>query len=163
MHPHNRTLTIITAALLLLALAIAPAAAFSGAGSGTQADPYIITTPAELQAINDDLSAHYKLGNDIDLSDFDWVPIAFSGHNDFSSIYFSGSLDGDGHKISNLQIANSQLSTSKFYGLISSANGASFSSIWLDGFDIKNTGAVPSNIRIYLAGLAVHATNCNLR
>ena len=72
----------------------AATAAYTGNGSGTEADPYIITTPAELQSIRDDLSAHYKLGNDIDMSSFSWSKISS----------FSGSLNGNGYKISNLQL-----------------------------------------------------------
>lgn len=42
-------------------------------GSGTASDPYIITNSQELQAMNYDLSAHYKLGNNIDASNTsDW-------------------------------------------------------------------------------------------
>ena len=73
----------------------AATAAYTGSGSGTQADPYIITTQAELQSINDDLTAHYKLGNDIVLSS------SFSTIGSASS-RFSGVLDGDGFAIINL-------------------------------------------------------------
>lgn len=38
-------------------------------GSGTVADPYIVETLADLQAITDDPAAHYKLGADIDAAD----------------------------------------------------------------------------------------------
>jgi hypothetical protein len=42
---------------------------FSGAGSGTELDPYIITTLAQLQEMRDDVNACYALGNDIDAGD----------------------------------------------------------------------------------------------
>lgn len=38
-------------------------------GSGTVSDPYIITTPEQLDMMRQNLSAHYKLGADIDLSE----------------------------------------------------------------------------------------------
>jgi hypothetical protein len=41
------------------------AAAFSGSGSGTLADPYQITTCAQLQEMNESLRANYTLMNDI--------------------------------------------------------------------------------------------------
>ncbi|MGO0062939.1 hypothetical protein ACTID9_23445 [Brevibacillus fluminis] len=48
-------------------------------GDGTPANPYIITTAEELANIRTNLSASYKLGDDIDLSDFSegegWEPI----------------------------------------------------------------------------------------
>jgi len=81
-------------------------------GSGTEDDPYIITTATELQLINDDRDAHYKLGNDIDASD----TATWNGGSGFEPIgdaptqsgnnpdLFFGTLDGDGHTISGLTI-----------------------------------------------------------
>jgi hypothetical protein len=40
---------------------------FSGTGSGTESDPYIITNVDQFQEMNDDLTAWYALGNDINL------------------------------------------------------------------------------------------------
>ena len=40
----------------------------AGGGSGTPGDPYVVSTVEELQAIRQDLAAHYVLGNDIDAS-----------------------------------------------------------------------------------------------
>jgi hypothetical protein len=48
----------------------AATAAYTGSGSGTQADPYIITTPAQLEEISNNLNGYYQLGNDIDLSGY---------------------------------------------------------------------------------------------
>lgn len=91
MKPTHLLAALFLTALIASAL-IAPAAAFSGAGSGTEASPYIITTPAQLQEINNDLDGYYKLGNNIDMSGFNWSPVSS----------FSGVLDGDGYTISNL-------------------------------------------------------------
>ena len=87
--------------LLLLAccLLIAPAAA--AGGSGTAADPYIIQTAAELQSIQNNLAAYYKLANDINLSGVTWTPIGSS------AAPFTGSFDGNSHTISNLIISQS--------------------------------------------------------
>jgi len=66
-------------------------------GSGTTDDPYEIATAADLVAINDyDINSHYVLVADIDMSDMIWAtsPIFF----------FNGTLDGQGHTISNLTI-----------------------------------------------------------
>ena len=84
-------------------------------GSGTQADPYIIKTPAQLDRVRYNLSAHFKLGNDINLTPYlafggagrakwgtrGWEPIG----NSLSS--FTGSFDGNGHKITGLWIDRS--------------------------------------------------------
>ena len=92
---------ILLAILLICILFIGTgAAAYSGSGSGTASDPYIITTPAQLQSMKDGLTSHYQLGNDIDMTTWlqsnTWTPIGGS------SSAFSGSLDGNGHTISNL-------------------------------------------------------------
>lgn len=62
----------------VLLLAVFPctntkAATYSG--SGTMADPYLVQTAEQLQGIRDNLSAHYKLANTIDLSGKDFKPI----------------------------------------------------------------------------------------
>ncbi len=66
-------------------------------GSGTPDDPYEIATAEDLAAINDyDINAHYVLTADIDMSGMIWAtaPIFF----------FNGTLNGQGHTISNLTI-----------------------------------------------------------
>lgn len=87
---------------------------FAG-GAGTEADPWQIATAEQLDLIRNDLTAHYVLTADIDLSGFEnWVPIgAFQPlsdapedaeipHPDYA---FTGSFDGAGHTISNLKAA----------------------------------------------------------
>lgn len=76
-------------------------------GSGTQADPYIISDADDLQAIENDLTAYYELGGDIDASaTSDWnsgagfLPI---GQTDG----FTGNFDGKGYSISDLYIDRS--------------------------------------------------------
>ncbi|MBO5510031.1 MAG: hypothetical protein J5962_06190, partial [Lachnospiraceae bacterium] len=56
------------------------AATASFEGAGTEAEPYQITTAAELALLAKDSETYktscFKLMNDIDLSDYEWVPIA---------------------------------------------------------------------------------------
>jgi hypothetical protein len=75
-------------------------------GSGTADDPYVISTAAELQAMEDDLDAHYELGADIDAAEtVDWNGGAgFDPVGPNTSTEFTGSLDGNGHSISELTI-----------------------------------------------------------
>ena len=100
-----------------------PAApSFSGTGSGTQADPYIITTAAQLQtiasAINEGNSykgAYFKLGADIDLSSVGeslWLPLG----NETTP--FEGNLDGAGHTLKNLTISNTSATYMGIFGFI---------------------------------------------
>lgn len=71
-----------------------PLSKFAG-GEGTADSPYLVATIADLQQMKANPSACYKLANDIDAAAFEFVPIET----------FSGSLDGDGHTISNLTLS----------------------------------------------------------
>lgn len=68
-------------------------------GAGTQENPYIIQTPQDLQAIQNNLSAYYELANDIDMTGVNWTPIAPN-----STSRFTGVIDGKGYKILNFSI-----------------------------------------------------------
>ena len=74
-------------------------------GEGTEDDPYVITDVEELQAMNEDLEAHYVLGNDIDASETQtWEAGAgFEPIGDENAM-FSGTVDGQGHTIDGLVI-----------------------------------------------------------
>lgn len=78
---------------------------FAG-GSGTREDPYLISTPDQLNAVRQGLDKHYKLAGDIDLSGWgDWMPIGgeeLERHGDPTP--FTGSLDGAGHVVSGMTI-----------------------------------------------------------
>ncbi|MDR1892254.1 MAG: hypothetical protein LBQ48_04535 [Oscillospiraceae bacterium] len=82
----------------------AEAASYSGRGS--KSDPYIIQTAEQLDGIRDNLNAHYKLGNTIDLSSVaDFKPIG-SLKTPFKGS-LSCDLDGSGkplYAIKNLKI-----------------------------------------------------------
>lgn len=73
-------------------------------GSGTQADPYIIDDATDLQNVNNDLTAYYELGGDIDAS----ATSGWNGGQGFIPIatgaVFKGQLDGKGYTISDLYI-----------------------------------------------------------
>jgi hypothetical protein len=78
---------------------------FSG-GTGEPDDPYLISTPQELNSIGGNprlMQCHFKLKADIDLSEcsYDTAVIARAG----GPMSLAGSLDGEGHVISNLTIA----------------------------------------------------------
>ncbi len=87
---------------------------FAAGGSGTVADPYIISTPAELQNMQNDLDAHYKLSGDIDMTNIYFEPIG-----DNVNGAFTGSFDGNGRTIANLQIYGE----SKYAGLFGYLDG----------------------------------------
>ena len=68
-------------------------------GSGTEADPYLVETAADLNGVRDYLSAHFKQMADIDLSGYEnWEPIGID------DTPFGGIYDGNSKKVSNLVI-----------------------------------------------------------
>ena len=71
------------------------------AGSGTESDPFVISTPEDMQAISSDNTenACYKLANDIDLTE--WIETN-SSTDGWIPVTLRGTLDGDGHTISGL-------------------------------------------------------------
>ena len=74
-------------------------------GTGTELDPYIITTRADLEAVNNDLTACYALGADIDLSDAAWIPIGWTDAYDPDlEDVFAGTFDGRHHVIRNMTV-----------------------------------------------------------
>ncbi|MCL2846030.1 MAG: formylglycine-generating enzyme family protein [Chitinivibrionia bacterium] len=68
--------------------------AFTG-GDGSAAAPFVISTPEHLNAVRNNLTAHYRLANNIALTG-EWVPIP----------EFQGTFDGNGRTISGITINN---------------------------------------------------------
>ena len=100
-------------------------------GGGTTQDPYIITTAVQLQNINENLEASYKLGANIDLTGIDWTPIGNSTYQ------FKGTLDGNGYTISNLSI----LKDEDNIGLFGYSQGT-IKNVKLNNFNIKGKSNV---------------------
>ena len=73
-----------------------------GDGDGTKEDPYKISTAEQLDAVKNDLTAHYELVTDIHLEDSDyadnWTPIGNS------TTSFTGTFDGKGNEITGLYV-----------------------------------------------------------
>jgi hypothetical protein len=72
-------------------------AQFSG-GKGSRLKPYLISTVEELDLVREYPTKHFRLVNDIDLSDIKWRPIGDSNSP------FRGVFDGNGRKIIGLYI-----------------------------------------------------------
>ena len=99
-------------------------------GSGTASDPYIIKTGAQLAYLAklgmDNTSAkgdvygtgvYYKLGASIDLSGYQWTPIAFrESATSYDWTYFDGNFDGAGHTII-INISNTGFGYGLFQGI----------------------------------------------
>lgn len=112
---HRITILVIDISVCMIANA-----QFSGQGYGSEKDPYQVTNAAELFEIRNDMSGHFKLMNDIDMSDwtqeenptYGWSPI---GSNNTP---FKGVLDGNGHSIIGLYINRPTLSQVGLFGYI---------------------------------------------
>lgn len=98
-------------------------------GNGSTGTPYLIGNANELgAAIHYDLSAHYKLTNDIDLAGMNWkvavIPV------------FAGNFDGNGYKITNLTINGSA-----YLGLFGQVgNSGVVENLSIENCDISATG-----------------------
>ena len=98
-------------------------------GSGTQADPWVITSPAELaflayQVTNNRsingvacASAYYSLQADLNLKDHIWVPIGNLSTGNGNN--FKGHFEGNGHVIRNMMLQWEVTNTTQAFGLFS--------------------------------------------
>ena len=113
---------------------------------GSPLKPHIITTYAELKTMRNDLSAHYKLGGNIDASASweegaencdaytgngelptgtpctGWVPVG-DNSDDTDATRFTGSLDGAGYTINDLYVYVKVTSGTAYGGLFGYAGG----------------------------------------
>lgn len=75
-----------------------------GGGNGSEVDPYLVASAAQLNAVRNHLDQHFKQVREIDLADYQsgsgWVPIGSDTEP------FSGSYNGDGHEIKNSKISS---------------------------------------------------------
>ena len=123
---------IIKALLLLLCISMLSCAAFAQGyeteevwdgktsepfsdGQGTSSNPYLISNGAQLYYLSQQGTAdsYYKLTNDINLDDKPFAPIS----------NLTGTFDGDGHSILNLNITSSVTGSSTKVGLFRQSSG----------------------------------------
>ena len=122
------------------------ASGFAG-GKGTESEPYIIKTAAELaylaKAVNNapsdsDLYTdgnYYVLGADIELSEAEWVPIGVNN-------VFSGNFSGEGFRISGMKVT----AKAHYTGLFGNVRNSNISKLYIKNAVVSNSGAqdVPS-------------------
>lgn len=100
----------------------------------------LVETPADLQAMNTNLSGNYMLANDIDMSVVDnFTPIGVSNSN-----YFTGRFDGGNHIISNLTIEYNEYGKVGFFGGVSGIleNFGLDNSLVKTTYSVNDTGGV---------------------
>jgi hypothetical protein len=114
-------------------------AQFAG-GSGTENDPYLIQTAAQLDSIRYYLYSSFRLIADINLNvppyneSGGWNPVGhYEGVNDPDNVYYQGNLDGDNHIIYNLYINRPDMS---HQGLFSAIYNADISNVQFNNTNI---------------------------
>ena len=138
-----------------------------GQGDGTPGNPYIIVTPEQLDAVRYQMSAHFKLGQNIDLTTYlqsggegyakwgtaGWMPLG--GVIVYSSSFFSGNFDGDGFKITGL-----------WSNRLTGDGGGLFNVV--SGGNVQNLGveiAIDGSIRLsgdYVGGIAGYVESSSI-
>lgn len=110
-------------------------------GTGTAADPYIISTAADLAMLsqkveegNDYEGYHFALGGDIDMSTLDRPYYAIGS----AAAPFNGTLDGRNHKISNLDYNSLGLPAAGLFGAVGASGQVK--DLTLADFRLTGTG-----------------------
>ena len=104
----KRFLALLLVLTLLVGLMPAALAADTLSGSGTEDDPYLLSTAADLKAFRDmaNAEASSKLGAtltaDIDLGGEAWTP--FEPSSGYMSEAYAGTFDGANHTIKGLSV-----------------------------------------------------------
>lgn len=156
-------------ALPISAFAVTPPNEFLSGGSGTQDDPWLISTAADLKAladfINDDTHPanaydadgcglgnfhgyYFKQTADIDLQGAAWDPI---GYSDESHFYFSGHYDGGNHVIRNAVSSGITDNGYTLAGIFGSVYFGSISNLHIENVEFS---AVGDNDQAFAGGLA---------
>lgn len=136
-------------------------AQFSGKGAGTANDPYQVTNADELFEVRNDMTAYYKMMEDIDLSAWiqennprqGWSPIGTSG------VPFRGNFDGNSHAIINLTLLRIEGDNVGFFGFIEGAviHHVAFINPVIDGND--NVGIIGNASKSDMNNITVHRGN----
>lgn len=131
-------------AVIFAALIAASAWAQFAGGNGTAANPFIISTPEHLRAVDNHLTAHFRLANDIDLNGSEenqWTPLGG----------FLGTFDGNGNAIRGLYINNLNVNfNNNRQGLFSELSGGTVRNLGV----YVNITVRSSTVICYVGGIA---------
>lgn len=105
---------------------------------GSEGNPYIVTTAAQLNDVRQHLDAYYRLDADIALTG-DWTPIGFYYEWGWLPTVspFTGHFDGNGHTVSGLSFTTSDASYAGLFGHIGS--GAEVADLKLEDVNVTGT------------------------
>ena len=122
---------------MISAFALTSSADTYASGTGTEADPYIISTEAQLRALAEAVNGganqagvFFKLGADITLTS-EWTPIGLFDDTQSIDTPFSGNFDGAGHKVEGLSITSTDKASVGLFG--SFGDGAVVKNLTVNG------------------------------
>lgn len=151
-------------------------------GSGTQDDPWLISTAADLKALADYINSgkaadcdidgcgedignfhgyYFKQTADIDLQGAAWDPI---GYSDESGFYFSGHYDGGNHVIRNAVSSGITDNGYTLAGIFGSVYFGSISNLHIENVEFSAEGNNKQAFAGGLAGIVLDSeiTNCSV-
>lgn len=167
-------------ALPISAFAVTPPHEFLSGGSGTQDDPWLISTAADLKALADYINSgnaadcdadcntygnfhgyYFKQTADIDLQGAAWDPI---GYSDESGFYFSGHYDGGNHVIRNAVSSGITDNGYTLAGIFGSVYFGSISNLHIENVEFSAEGNNDQAFAGGLAGIVLDSeiTNCSV-
>jgi len=128
---------------------------FAG-GDGSEENPYQIETAEQLNAIRNDLTASYKLIDDVDLINWsNWKPI---GNNRSSA--FSGVFDGNGYTINNMTVSIESNSESIYAGFFGYVYDGEIKNLYLTNSNVTAVYNSTSSVMMaYSGGIAGYISN----
>ncbi|MEN6386474.1 MAG: GLUG motif-containing protein [Phycisphaerales bacterium] len=125
--------------------------AYSG-GSGTNTSPYLIATAEDINTLGStpaDWNKYFKMTADINMAGFADTQYKVIGD---SSTKFTGTFDGNGHKIHKL---NCTTSSTEYLGIFGRAFNATIKKLGIEEINLSATGG-------NCGGLIAHATRCSI-
>ncbi|MBR4146309.1 MAG: T9SS type A sorting domain-containing protein [Bacteroidales bacterium] len=140
-------------------------------GSGTETDPYLIETAANLaylaQMVNEGYQAqgmavyaetYFLMTDDLDLNNNNWTPIGFV-NTSMEGYYFAGVFNGGLHEITNLKIQTGNEVTGLFGGLADGPDGlwnpTIVENLFVTNATINSTGLGAGGIAGAIAGYSL--------
>ncbi len=134
-------------------------------GLGTEESPYLVYTKEDLNNVRNDLSAYYKLMNDIQFVDADFES-GGTYYNDGAGFVpigtyatpFTGTFDGNGYTIENLYVYATATEDSKIYAGLFGASSGTIQNLGMEGGSITAYTAT-DYIDAYAGGIVARQLN----
>ena len=132
--------SILVSMAMIAAMFVLPVYAAAGdyaGGTGSADDPYQISNATQLAQASTDANASgggglcFKLTADINYQNAEWTPIG-------SAVAYTGTFDGDGHKVSNLKVTTNY-SSSAGVGFFGKAEQAKIKNLGVENINLLTT------------------------